>query len=430
MKKYLYLLLLIFSELSLFAQEEKSIKLTTGEVESLFLSNNLQLIATRFEVDIADAAIVQAKLWDNPNLSISDVNLWSTGSQRDGESEVIPPLFGSFAKNTEFSIELSQLIQTANKRGKLVNREKVSKEIALQEFEEILRGLKVELRKSVYEIQYSQAYLAILTNQRESLSRLIESHKKQVSQGNIAKNELLRLQSSFLELENEINEVRSDLNEQQKTLKVLLNVDPFTNLEVEENSNPQKSPDSILLARLMELAEESRPDMKLHNLQTQYHEKSLAYEKSLRVPDLTISANYDRYGGVWKDFIGFGVSIDLPFFNRNQGNIRAARISRDQSLYLARQQQNIIQHEVAASYNNYVYTYAFYKKINDDSLLPELDNMLDTYTKNLQNRNISMLEYIDFMDAYRANKQTVLTAKKKVSMQFEELQYTVGTEIR
>ncbi|WP_296940093.1 TolC family protein [uncultured Dysgonomonas sp.] len=430
MKKYLYLLLLIFSGLSLFAQEEKSIKLTAGEVESLFLSNNLQLIATRFDVDIADAAIAQAKLWDNPNLSISDVNLWSTRSQRDGESEVIPPLFGSFAKNTEFSIELSQLIQTANKRGKLVNREKVSKEIALQEFEEVLRGLKVELRKSVYEIQYSQAYLAILTNQRESLSRLIESHKKQVSQGNIAKNELLRLQSSFLELENEINELRSDLNEQQKTLKVLLNVDPFTNLEVEENSNTQKSPDSILLARLMELAEESRPDMKLHNLQTQYHEKSLAYEKSLRVPDLTISANYDRYGGVWKDFIGFGVSIDLPLFNRNQGNIRAARISRDQSLYLARQQQNIIQHEVAASYNNYVYTYAFYKKINDDSLLPELDNMLDTYTKNLQNRNISMLEYIDFMDAYRANKQTVLTAKKKVSMQFEELQYTVGTEIR
>jgi cobalt-zinc-cadmium efflux system outer membrane protein len=430
MKKYLYLLLLFFSELCLFAQEDKSIKLTVGEVESLFLSNNLQLIATRFDVDIADAAIAQAKLWDNPNLSISDVNLWSTRSQRDGESEVIPPLFGSFAKNTEFSIELSQLIQTANKRWKLVNREKVSKEIALQEFEEVLRGLKVELRNSVYEIQYSQAYLAILTNQRESLSRLIESHKKQVSQGNIAKNELLRLQSSFLELENEINEVLSDLNEQQKTLKVLLNVDPFTNLEIEEDGIPQKSPDSILLARLMELAEESRPDMKLYKLQTQYHEKSLAYEKSLRVPDLTISANYDRYGGVWKDFIGFGVSVDLPFFNRNQGNIRAARISRDQSLYLARQQQNVIQHEVAASYNNYVYTYAFYKKINDDSLLPELDNMLDTYTKNLQNRNINMLEYIDFMDAYRANKQTVLTARKKVSIQFEELQYTVGTEIR
>ncbi|WP_419032702.1 TolC family protein [Dysgonomonas gadei] len=430
MKKYLYLLLLFFSELCLFAQEDKSIKLTVGEVESLFLSNNLQLIATRFDVDIADAAIAQAKLWDNPNLSISDVNLWSTRSQRDGESEVIPPLFGSFAKNTEFSIELSQLIQTANKRWKLVNREKVSKEIALQEFEEVLRGLKVELRNSVYEIQYSQAYLAILTNQRESLSRLIESHKKQVSQGNIAKNELLRLQSSFLELENEINEVLSDLNEQQKTLKVLLNVDPFTNLEIEEDGIPQKSPDSILLARLMELAEESRPDMKLYKLQTQYHEKSLAYEKSLRVPDLTISANYDRYGGVWKDFIGFGVSVDLPFFNRNQGNIRAARISRDQSLYLVRQQQNVIQHEVAASYNNYVYTYAFYKKINDDSLLPELDNMLDTYTKNLQNRNINMLEYIDFMDAYRANKQTVLTARKKVSIQFEELQYTVGTEIR
>ncbi len=45
------------------------------------------------------------------------------------------------------------------------------------------------------------------------------------------------------------------------------------------------------------------------------------------------------------------------------------------------------------------------------------------------NRNISMLEYIDFMDAYKTNKQTMLNAGKKVNMQFEELQYTVGTDI-
>lgn len=430
MKKYVFLVLLIWGNLSICAQENQSVKLTAKEIESLFLSNNLQLIATRFEVDMADAAIAQAKLWENPGLTISDVNLWSTRSQRNGESEVIPPLFGSFAKNTEFSIELSQLIQTANKRGKLIKREKVSREIALQEFDDVLRGLKIELRTSVCEIQYSQAYLTILTNQRQSLSRLIESYKKQVSQGNIAKSELLRLQSAFLELENEINEVQSDLNEQQKTLKILLNIDPFTNLVIEENTDPQKNPDSILLTRLMELADESRPDMKWHKLQTQYHERSLVYEKSQRVPDLTLSATYDRYGGVWKDFIGFGISIDLPFFNRNQGNIKAARLSRDQSRYLAQQQQNVIQHEVAASYNSYVYAYTFYQKINDDSLLPELDSMFEIYTKNLQNRNISMLEYIDFMDAYRTNKQTVLTAKKKVSIQFEELQYVVGTEIK
>ena len=430
MRKYLFLTLLLFYQTYHLPSQNLSRELTRDQIEAVFLENNLELIATRFNIDIADAAIAQAKLWDNPSLSISDVNLWSTKSQRDGEKEVIPPLFGSFARNTQFTIELSQLIQTANKRGKLVNREKVSKEIASREFEEVLRGLKIELRKSVSEIIYYQDYLNVLKNQSQSYVKLTEAYKKQAARGNIAKSELLRLQASLLELENEINETQSELNEQVKTLKVLLNIDPLTNISIVDDNMYKLTPDNIVLSDLLEVANEVRPDVKLSQLQTKFHEKSLAYEKSLRLPDLTFSANYDRYGGVWKDFIGFGISIDLPLLNRNQGNIKAARISRDQSYYLARQQQNIVSHEIASAYNNYLYAYSFLKKINEDSLLPELDGMMDIYTKNLMNRNISMLEYIDFMEAYKSNKQTVLTAKKKVDIQFEELQYAVGAEIK
>ncbi|WP_262482582.1 hypothetical protein [Bacteroides reticulotermitis] len=101
-----------------------------------------------------------------------------------------------------------------------------------------------------------------------------------------------------------------------------------------------------------------------------------------------------------------------------------------QNLSREQQQQNIILHEVAAAYNNYTQTYRFYKKIEENSLLPELDTMLELYTKNLLNKNISMLEYVDFMEAYRSNKQTVLSAKKELTMQFEELQYLVGTDIQ
>jgi len=426
MKKYLLAILLFFNILTNNAQQKEILNLNLEQIESLFLTNNLELIATKYNISIADAAISQAKLWDNPSLSISDVNLWSTKSQRDAISDIAS---SSFVKNTEFSIELSQLIQTANKRGKLVRREKVSKEIAVQEFEEVLRGLKIELRKTVFEIQYSQFYLKILNNQQKSINQLVESYKKQVQQGNIARNELLRLQSSLLELENEINETQSDLNEQSKTLKILLNIPPLTDIYINDNQETGKAPDSLILSGLLDKAEEQRPDMKMYKLQTQLHQKSLDYEKSLRIPDLTISAAYDRYGGVWKDFIGLGVSIDLPFFNRNQGNIKAAKLNIEQSRYIEQQQQNTIRHEIVAAYNNYIYAYNFYKKINDDSLLPELDSMLEAYTKNLINRNISMLEYIDFMDAYRTNKQTILNARKKVNMQFEELQYTVGTDI-
>ncbi|MBF0577759.1 TolC family protein [Dysgonomonas sp. GY617] len=430
MKKYLLLLLSIFSLTNIKAQEPQVLQLSAEQVEALFLKQNLQLIAEHLNIDIADAAIVQAKLWDNPEISVGQINLWSTDRQREGEKEAIPPLFGSFARNTQFSVELSQLIQTAGKRGKLVKQEKISKEIAIQEFEEVFRGLKVELRKSINEIVYLQAYQKVLVQQEESLGQLTVAYQKQVAQGNIAKSELLRLQSALLELENESNDTQIDINEQQKELKTLLNVPPSIIIEIIDNTKKVQDPTNLSLAKLLAMASEYRPDVKASRLQTQYHEKSLAYEKAQRIPDLTVNANYDRYGGVWKDFVGFGVSFDIPFFNRNQGNIKAARINRDQSIHLAELQQNQAQHEVAEAFGNYALAYRFYKRVSENSLLSELDGMLTIYTKNLLNKNISMLEYIDFMDSYKTNKETLLSARKKVDTQFEELQYTVGSEVK
>lgn len=431
MKKILFFLMGIFLCMNiLYGQKKEIIKLTQSEIETIFLNNSLELIAEKMNISIADAEIIQAKLWENPSFSISGVNLWSTKNQREGKSEVIPPLFGTFARNTQFSIELSQLIQTANKRGKLIAREKVSKEIAVQQFEAIMLGLKIELRKSINEIIYLQNYCKVLSMQQESLVQFTDSYKKQVLQGNIAKSELLRLQSSLLEIENEKNETLGELNEQIKTLKSLLSADPLLEIEVIESEMNALKPESLILSQLLEQSTDNRVNVKLSKLQKQYFEKSLAYEKAQRIPDITVSANYDRLGGVWKDFIGFGISADLPLFNRNQGAIKAAQLSHEQSIYQEKQQVNQVQYEVVEAYNNYLQAYQFYKKTSADNLLSELDRMIDTYSKNLINKNISMLEYIDFMEAYKSNKQTVLVARKKMQIQFEELQYVIGKEIK
>ena len=55
--------------------------------------------------------------------------------------------------------------------------------------------------------------------------------------------------------------------------------------------------------------------------------------------------------------------------------------------------------------------------------------MLDVYTKNLMEKNISMVEYMDFMETYKNAKQAVLAAKRDVQLGLEELSYTIGTEI-
>ncbi|MCD8193646.1 MAG: TolC family protein, partial [Tannerellaceae bacterium] len=374
--------------------------------------------------------IAQAKLWENPSLTISEINFWSTRSQREGEEVVIPPVWGSFGKNTEFSIELSQLIQTANKRGKLVRMEKVSKELAIAQFEEVLRGLRTELRNSLYEITYIQEYRNVLQTQMNSLGQLTAAYTRQVQEGNLAKSELLRLQSALFEVESEWMETETEWNNLQKELKILLNCPPDLTIEIVNTPREWIDPELLALSDLIELATDHRPDLKMAGLQTNYLEKSLAFERAQRIPDLTLSANYDRYGGVWKNFIGFGVSVDLPLFNRNQGNIKAARIQTEQSRFEAARQENIVWNEIAEAFNNYTLTYKFHNRIAANPLLTELDTMMEVYTRNLLERNISMLEYIDFMEAYKSNKETILTANKNIASQLEELQYTIGTDIK
>lgn len=426
-RQMLFISVLIFAATA-FANQ--SVKLSPKQIELIFLEQNLQLIARQMDIGKADAALVQAKLWENPGLSISDVSFWSTRSQRDGEAEVIPPLFGSAGKNTQFSIELSQLIQTANKRKKRVDREKASKEISIQEFEELVRGLKAELRNSMIEIQYFQEYREILNLGKQSVSQLIDAYSRPAAKGNSSAHELLRLQSALFEIESEVNALQTELNARKKELKIWLNVDPATPVELEYGPDAITDVQELSLTELMNKAVESRPDVKASRSQIRYHEKALAYEKAQRVPDLNLSANYDRGGGVWKDFVGVGIGFDLPVFNRNQGAIKAARIEKEQSELLALQQQRIVQHEVAEAYENYALTYRFYEKTIQNPLFSRLDDMLETYSKNLLNKNISMLEYIDFIDSYKTTKQNLLTLRKDLNRQFEELQYAIGTDIK
>lgn len=426
MCRYLWILLWVCFSFKISAQQQV-LQLKPEQIEALFLKQNLELVARQLAIPMADAVIEQARLWNNPSFSLDGVNLWSSAGQREGET--IPPLFGNFARNTQFSAELSQMISVSGKRAKLVKMEQISREMAVVQFGLILKGLKTELRKTITGLVYLQDYQRALIRQQESLEKLIAASEKLHSRGNLSGNELIRLQSALLEMENEMKEVRVELNAARKNLKNLLSIREDLRIEVVPDQEPLPAPGAIDLTAIQGKAMEQRADLGLQKLQTEYYRQSLRYEKSLRIPDLNLSVGYDRRGGVWRDFVGFGIGLDIPVFNRNQGAIKAARLSQQQSELLVNQQEAVIFNEVAEAYANYTDVYALYERTVRTPVLSKLDEMLDVYTKNLMEKNISMVEYMDFMETYKNAKQAVLAAKRDVQLGLEELSYTIGTEI-
>lgn len=61
--------MLLYSVVQLYAQD--SLRITLPQTEALFINKNLSLLAEKYNINIAQAQIIQAKLYPNPNFSFS-----------------------------------------------------------------------------------------------------------------------------------------------------------------------------------------------------------------------------------------------------------------------------------------------------------------------------------------------------------------------
>ncbi len=427
MKRILLSLLVIVSHKSVaqIATINDTIVLSRTQAEALFLEKNISLISEKLNIDIADAQLIQAKLWPNPTLSVGEINLWHNAT-----AEQLPALWGNFGKTSQVNAELEQLIQTAGKRKKLIAMEKVGVDIAKEYFKAFLRNLKVEFRGKLTELQYTQEQQAVYKKQLSSMQILLKAYSNQVAQGNIGRGEYIRLKASELQFLKEISDLRKENNSLQKELKILMNLPGTSYIKLTQDGfiPNNKNLDNINLVNLIASAVENRPDMKVIKLGNDYNDNKYKYEKAMRTPDLTLGLTYDRGSSTMVDFVGVGFALDLPFFNRNQGNIKAAKIAIAQGKLLTEEKTISVQSEVLQAYEDLMVTKKLYDSV-EANYESDLDKLLESYRKNFMQRNTSMLEFLDFVDAYLDNKSILLNSKKDLNKNLEELRYISGQEI-
>jgi cobalt-zinc-cadmium efflux system outer membrane protein len=406
-----------------------TLRLSQKEAEGLFLNNNLDLLAQKLSIQQAEAQIIQAKLWPNPEFSIDELNLWATKNQLSS-GETIPPLFGNFGKNREFTAELTQVIETAGKRKKRIALESVSRDMAREYFSELIRNLKSELRKNLYELAYHQSFLSVLTSQNNALASLLVSFENQYAKGNLNKPELFRLKAMKLELNQQILTAGKEVNAAQKSLSILLNLPLSQYLVVQNVSSPNPGIlKTLSLDNLIATADSARPDAKISFLQQTWAKKNYDLEYAKRKPDLTFGMNYDRGGNFLLNFFGFGFKMDLPVFNRNQGAILESKIGIDKSKIESEQKLKGIEAEITQAFRDLQKSVEAYQNL-DPAYGQDLDQVFQTYTLYYTKREIGMVEYLDFFEAYISNKRTILLTLRQVQDSYEKLNFAVGSEIK
>ena len=424
--------LMCFGAQTLHSQTQDTLKLKLAQAENLLLENNLSILAERLSIDIANAEVIQARVWPNPTLEVDEVNLWTADYQKKtGEEQ--PSLFGSdsFGQFRQISAQIEQVIETAGKRKKRIELAEVSAAMAESYLEDFLLSLKTEFRKTIHEFQFHEAYEEMLSRQLNSLENIVNAYQKQYDQGNVNKAELIRLKASLLSIKDELIEERKALNELNKELVVMLNLPNQTILSFGTAFNPDNEyqlPFNYTLNYFQEEALRNRPDVALSKLNIERSQKELSYEKAMATPDITLSAGYDRGGNILQDFIGFGFSIDLPFFDRNKGNIKKAEFAVEQQNYLNDNKLLEVREEVRKSYKNFLEAAHFFDDI-DSEYLEGLDKTMEAYTEYFKLQSINIITYMDFLESYIDTKRTILENQQEYLDDLEELKYNTGLEI-
>ncbi|MGG5506679.1 MULTISPECIES: TolC family protein [unclassified Myroides] len=394
------------------------------EIEHVFLEQNLDLLAKKLEISQAEAQLIQARLWPNPSFEISEVNVWRTT-----DIEEQPIIFGNWGTSQQISLHLEQEIETAGKRRKRIDLHKLSIEERKTDFEVVLRESKLSLRNTLTSIQVLQQQRDIYQQQIANTEQLISGYKNQLSQGNISQSEYIRLKAAQLQFKKEVVDLSKDLEEALKELKNFINIGSNTTIVLTDILDvPTKIVSELQVEDWIIHAQENRPDILLHDNLISQAKKQVEIEKAERTPNITLGVDYDRGGNIMRDFVGFGLSFDLPIFDRNKGNIKEAKIGVQLAELESQSKKNEIANDIVEAMRNYIQAKSLYDQI-ESTYESDLDHLLEAYIKNFQKKNVSLIEYLDFVEAYLDNKNILLETKKELHEQLENLQFAVGKDI-
>ena len=413
-------IVLLFSSFVAFTQVADTLRITLPEAEQQFAKTNFSLLAQKFNIEASKAQIIQAQLLPNPTINLEQTVIPSANV---ANSETI----GAFGQR---AIQIQQLILIGGKRNKQVAVAKIGAEMSEYQFSELVRELVFQLRSNFYAIHYLQKTLGIYTQEIQNITRLVSAYKEQVEKGNIPVKEVIRLQSFLITLQTEQTNISKQIIDNESVIKILLSnatpsfIQPLANDEALDGLNLQ----ALKVGDLITSATENRPDRKLQEASIRLASANLALQKAFAKPDVVVGYSYDRAGSYVNNYHALTVSMSLPFFNKNQGNIKAAEYQIEGNKQYLAQTENQLGNEVLQAYSKAQLSEDLYRKM-DKSFPQKFQKLIQGVVENYQKRNLTLIEFTDFLESYKNSVTQINTLQNDRIQAFEFLNFVVGRKV-
>ena len=385
-----FMLLLLISHLA-FSQTDSSFScndLSYKDYLKMVVSSNLDYTAEKFNINIADATIEAAKVFQNPALSVN----WF---RPNGNYAI-----ASYPSYSAGIMKTFELGQKRKARINLAESEKLMSQALLSDF---FLNLVADATTDYLNALKKRYLYEVMLNSYNIMKKLSDSDSVRFSLGSIMKIDATQSKIEAGSLLNELIQAETERN--NAYLKLSVNTSSFHQytLYIPENdfSNIKRS---FVLNDLITTALNNRADLQaaLHNIEVSKNTLKLTRKERITNIDLNIEASNFYINNLMDpsaSAISAGISIPLKFSNIRKSDIKIAQFQVEQIELQYKQAEIKIQNEVVQTYNQYKSLCSQVENYNQ-GLLEQAKTVLNGKVYSYSRGETSLLEVLNAQRTY------------------------------
>lgn len=413
-KRYLSLITVVLLGFTL-AHSQVYVQLSLNQYLEKVRLGNLEYATQRLNMEIADAQIISASVFNNPSIGFTYYNDELRGMQM----------------GHGVSGDISQTISPGRRRAS-INLAKSEKEMTQAVLVDYFRLLRKEATVTWLEaIKVRQLYQIMKESYIDQIKLLTSDSLNRgsefLSDIDILQNKVETgiLCTQILEMENELNDLYI-------TITNFCGISSTDSIVIPEKKNIWNDK-SFILSEIIEVALNNRADLLATKKEIDFSKYAINVAKSQRVPEFDISLGYGINAEAKNEmapsprFTGFeiGFSFPIPLFNRSKGEILSAEAQKRQAEYRYLQAEMQAKSEVVNSHNYFVVAS---KKLNlfRSGLVKSAKDALTQKRKEYYKGNIHLIEVLDAQRSYDEILSSFYSAIYDKSQALVKLESAIG----
>lgn len=275
--------------------------LTLQTALALALSANPEVSAARYELSAVEASVVQAGVLPNPSLGIQ---------RQDTRRET-----------RETTVQLSQPFELGGKRAARVQAAERGRDAAGADLSTKQAEVRATVISIFFDVLNAQERMRLAQESATLAQRATTVAAKRVIAGKVSPVEETRARVAETGVRLELLQAKSDLSSARKRLSATWGsiMPRFERAEGDLQSLPTLPEPAALMARLS-----TAPALVRARYEVDRRQALTRLERSRRTPDVTVSLGVNRNEELGRNQAIIGVSVPLPIFDTNRGNVLEA----------------------------------------------------------------------------------------------------------